>query len=805
MSTVIFPYAYIPDPTKGKPISNGQLFFGLPDLDPEIEANRITVGLQQEDGTIVNIAPASQPILTGAGGVPLYNGSPAIIVLDSSVAEYSLKILDKNNSQVYYNENASALVNSDEVKDIAGLFDNLAEAVAHDGFVGDFVQTYEYNAGTALGGAKYEVVAGGTGTSDGVLYIDMANGNQLKLIADGALNVYQSGALPDVADQQTKIQAIVDAAVTLGAELDWSCPEDSEWLTSYPIVPKSNSSWIGKGTLRNNNPAGDVQSSTLHIGGFNPVYFDPANPSVIGYSYFNLNAVGQESEVTLTNAGDASNFSQGDLVWIVSDSSYEGNAGNYPLFAQLAVVEGTNGAVLSLDRSIAEDINADYGAAKIALAEQDTVLDILGNPMRFCRNAKIDGGLSLISDTASCMQRGGMDQCQLNFDTLKAKNVVFINAVCATNISVNTILCTRKAVDIAGSSQNFDIDINNCFFAFDAAVSEDVSYARIGEGSRDGVVKINNLQMEGFSFPLPVLQIDSGSHRAGFDVNQVNAPDKTDVAFRFQSSVVPSGDQNSVLDCWMDIKNSQLSPNMVRGAFFNDTAGASFMKRCGFKSLNINSGSFSLYGAEMGGEDSYINSANVVNGSLRAGTSVIDTFIRGYFGGGVSIVERQNDVLISSNAFNDALVGDSVTTNVVNISDTTSGNSVESFTFPANSLAGGDRFLITGKGEILNTNGDKFIRFTDDNTTFFTFTIPSTFADTFEVVIELIVQNNTRYTAFGYLNQNGIISLLDSIDTSADLSQANTFDFQSWVANASDIVRFHKIDTMIKKPYHGVR
>jgi len=37
MSTVIFPYAYIPDPTKGKPISNGQLFFGLPDLDPEIE------------------------------------------------------------------------------------------------------------------------------------------------------------------------------------------------------------------------------------------------------------------------------------------------------------------------------------------------------------------------------------------------------------------------------------------------------------------------------------------------------------------------------------------------------------------------------------------------------------------------------------------------------------------------------------------------------------------------------------------------------------------------------------------------
>ena len=111
MSTVIFPYAYIPDPTKGKPISNGQLFFGLPDLDPEIEANRITVGLQQEDGTIVNIAPASQPILTGAGGVPLYNGSPVIIVIQQK--EFSLKILDKNNAQVYYQENVSGIATLD--------------------------------------------------------------------------------------------------------------------------------------------------------------------------------------------------------------------------------------------------------------------------------------------------------------------------------------------------------------------------------------------------------------------------------------------------------------------------------------------------------------------------------------------------------------------------------------------------------------------------------------------------------------------------------------------------------------------
>jgi hypothetical protein len=41
----------------------------------------------------------SQPIRTNAGGVPQYNNSPVIILTETN---YSVKVLDRNQSQVYY-------------------------------------------------------------------------------------------------------------------------------------------------------------------------------------------------------------------------------------------------------------------------------------------------------------------------------------------------------------------------------------------------------------------------------------------------------------------------------------------------------------------------------------------------------------------------------------------------------------------------------------------------------------------------------------------------------------------------------
>lgn len=87
---------YFPDPTAGRPISSGYIYVGEVDTDPEIVANQKTITVLQEDGTYVAV---SQPIQTGAGGVPIYGGSYVSMFVDGN---YSLKVLDSNGVQKYY-------------------------------------------------------------------------------------------------------------------------------------------------------------------------------------------------------------------------------------------------------------------------------------------------------------------------------------------------------------------------------------------------------------------------------------------------------------------------------------------------------------------------------------------------------------------------------------------------------------------------------------------------------------------------------------------------------------------------------
>ena len=96
MSTVNFPIIYIPDPVKGRPIFNGQLYIGVIDLDPKIPASQEQVFFVQENGDLI---AASQPIVLSAGGVPVYNGTPVTLYV---AGEYSMRIDDKLGAQIYY-------------------------------------------------------------------------------------------------------------------------------------------------------------------------------------------------------------------------------------------------------------------------------------------------------------------------------------------------------------------------------------------------------------------------------------------------------------------------------------------------------------------------------------------------------------------------------------------------------------------------------------------------------------------------------------------------------------------------------
>ena len=96
MNRVILGPEYFPSPDIGRPISGAQIFVGDVDTDPEVEINQKQVSVLQEDTTIVQV---SQPVLTGAGGVPIHNGSPVTILVEG---DYALKVLDSGGSQIYY-------------------------------------------------------------------------------------------------------------------------------------------------------------------------------------------------------------------------------------------------------------------------------------------------------------------------------------------------------------------------------------------------------------------------------------------------------------------------------------------------------------------------------------------------------------------------------------------------------------------------------------------------------------------------------------------------------------------------------
>lgn len=112
-----FPFTYVPDFTKGKPVALGDIYVGIRDLDPKTLANQITIQAKQENGSLV---PLSQPVKTSAGGVPTLNGSPISIVVNEAV--FSIRVDNSQGAQVYYQAQVNGLTveinNATSVNDI---------------------------------------------------------------------------------------------------------------------------------------------------------------------------------------------------------------------------------------------------------------------------------------------------------------------------------------------------------------------------------------------------------------------------------------------------------------------------------------------------------------------------------------------------------------------------------------------------------------------------------------------------------------------------------------------------------------
>ena len=79
-----------------KAVANGKIYIGQVDTDPTIPSNQIQVYLENEDGDPV---PVPQPIITNAGGYPVYWGQIAKFV---TIHNHSMAVYDAYGTQQFY-------------------------------------------------------------------------------------------------------------------------------------------------------------------------------------------------------------------------------------------------------------------------------------------------------------------------------------------------------------------------------------------------------------------------------------------------------------------------------------------------------------------------------------------------------------------------------------------------------------------------------------------------------------------------------------------------------------------------------
>ena len=151
----------------------GQVFIGVVNTDPTVEANRLTVTVIDTDGSSVNIPAASQPFVLNSAAMITYQGSIVQLRVDQN---YSMTLLDSADALLYYFPNAQ--ITSDVSTSILKLAaTSTPSAIVATG------QVYSKSSG---GGVE-------------LFYLD-ADGNEVQLTSNGQINV----DLPNTIDTITR-------------------------------------------------------------------------------------------------------------------------------------------------------------------------------------------------------------------------------------------------------------------------------------------------------------------------------------------------------------------------------------------------------------------------------------------------------------------------------------------------------------------------------------------------------------------------------------------------------------------------
>jgi hypothetical protein len=228
MNEAKFPYDYIADPAKGRPLFNADLYYGIPDLDPEILANQIQISVRQEDGSVI---PVAQPLNTGFGGILLYNGSPVTVLIDEFI--FSFKALNNLGAQIYYEARAEAGLSPESV---VGTQDTYADVRA-------LTASYPFET-IIVGGASVVGVGGGpfyldpadvvSADNGGTILVD-AGGRRWKRIYSGAVQAGWFSILGDGSDESAKIELLEAYIFANPQDVEFGAGTFDMGINSFPF------------------------------------------------------------------------------------------------------------------------------------------------------------------------------------------------------------------------------------------------------------------------------------------------------------------------------------------------------------------------------------------------------------------------------------------------------------------------------------------------------------------------------------------------------------------------------------------
>ena len=255
LNNVELPIEYFADPVAGRPVFFADIYIGEPDTDPELPGNQKQVTLREESGNEVQIA---QPVNTGSGGVPMYNGSPVQILVDGN---YSIKVLDRNGTQVYYVPDYYVAIG---IKFLGAsiVFDVVADMVASPVLMpGNKAQTLGYYTVGDGGGNFYKIVNAGTGINDGGSFIDLDVFQAEGIFFDGIYNDHQFGTVGDgVANDTFAMTAFFNSAINNNGAPHRIDVGIYQIDAKMPVINKSSVKIMGAG------------SRTLDIGDYDDKY-----------------------------------------------------------------------------------------------------------------------------------------------------------------------------------------------------------------------------------------------------------------------------------------------------------------------------------------------------------------------------------------------------------------------------------------------------------------------------------------------------------------------------------------------------